>query len=385
MSRWPNPLAHICDYPCVQRRALCGRVPASPLEARLALAAWRFLVIIGAVSLTAATSIGPFATRLAAQTAAAVPYENMPEIAPPGVRIGKYIDVPESAKGPSVDPAKGYRLQRLGSNLYMVTENAYQSMFLVYESGVVVVDAPPTYAALIPKAIAEVTDKPITHIIYSHSHADHIGGAGHLGGRPIIIAHEETRKLLARDNDPNRPLPTVTFADTYTLKAGAETLELSYHGDGHEPGNIFIYAPAQKTLMVVDVVFPGWMMWRRFAVAHDIPGFFDQVEKIKTFDFDTLVGGHVARTGTRTDVDLQSDFMRDLKAAAGVALKATRIGVGMDPRDMENVWAVFRNYIDRVVIECVNELTPKWSGKLAGFDVFIWDQCYAMEQSLRID
>ena len=120
-------------------------------------------------------------------------------------------------------------------------------------------------------------------------------------------------------------------------------------------------------------------------ISHDIPGFFDQVEKIKTFDFDTLVGGHVARTGTRTDVDLQSEFMRDLKAAAGVALKATRIGVGMDPRDMENVWAVFRNYVDRVVIQCVNELTPKWSGKLAAFDVFIWDQCYAMEQSLRID
>src|SRR5258708_25289841 len=91
---------------------------------------------------------------------------------------------------------------------------------------------------LIPKAIAEVTDKPITHVIYSHSHADHIGGAGGLGGQPIIIAHEETRKLLARDNDPRRPLPTVTFADTYTLKVGTETLELSYHGNGHEPGNI---------------------------------------------------------------------------------------------------------------------------------------------------
>jgi hypothetical protein len=33
------------------------------------------------------------------------------------------------------------------------------------------------------------------------------------------------------------------------------------------------------------------MMWRRFAVAHDIPGSFEQVEEIKTFDFDTLVGG----------------------------------------------------------------------------------------------
>jgi glyoxylase-like metal-dependent hydrolase (beta-lactamase superfamily II) len=385
MLRWPNLLAHICRHACVRLCAMCGRVPASASAARPAPTAWRLLVIVGVVSLTAAAPISPFATRLAAQTAAAVPYENMPEIAPPGVRIGKHIDVPESAKGPAVDPAKGYRLQRLGSNLYMVTDNAYQSMFLVYESGVVVVDVPPAYAASIPTAIAEVTDKPITHVIYSHSHADHIGGAGSLGGRPIIIAHEETRKLLARDNDPNRPLPTVTFAYTYSLKVGTETLELSYHGNGHEPGNIFIYAPAQKTLMVVDVVFPGWMMWRRFALAQDIPGFFEQVEKIKTFDFDTLVAGHVARTGTPADVDLQSEFMSDLKAAAGGALKATRVGVGIDPRDMANPWAVFGNYVDRVVIQCVNELTPKWSDKLAGFDVFIWDQCYAMEQSLRID
>ena len=360
--------------------------PASQPKAWPALvAAWPLLVVAGVISVVGAISIGPFATPLAAQTAAAVPYENMPEIAPPGVRIGKHIDVPEQAKGPAVDPAKGYRLQRLGRNLYMVTDNAYQSMFLIYEGGVVVVDAPTSYAALIPKAIAEVTDKPITHLVYSHAHKDHIGGAAGLSGRPVIIAHDETRKLLARDNDPNRPLPTVTFGDTYTLKVGSETLELSYHRNGHEPGNIFIYAPAQKTLMVVDVIFPGWMMWRRFALAQDVPGFFDQVEKIKTFDFDTLVAGHVTRAGTRADVELQGEFMKDLKAAAGAALKSTLVGVGVDPHDMGNPWAVFGNHIDRVVIQCVNDLTPKWSAKLAGFDVFIWDQCSAMEQSLRVD
>jgi hypothetical protein len=30
-------------------------------------------------------------------------------------------------------------------------------------------------------------------------------------------------------------------------------------------------------------------------------------------------------------------------------------------------------------------MTPKWSAKMAAYDVYIWDQCYAMEQSLRID
>lgn len=218
------------------------------------------------------------------QGTAGEPYPQMPSIAPIGVRIGKYMDVPASAKGPAIDPAKGYRLQDLEGGLYMVTDNAYQSMFLVYDSGVVVIDAPPPYAAHIPRAIREVSNKPITHIIYSHSHSDHIGGAKSLGGRPVIIAHEETLRLLKRAADPNRPLPAVTFKDRYTLRVGNKVLELSYHGNAHEPGNIFIYAPAQRVLMVVDVVFPGWMPWRRFALAQDIPGYFAQVEEIRKMD-----------------------------------------------------------------------------------------------------
>ncbi len=244
---------------------------------------------------------------------------------------------------------------------------------------------PPSIAAYLPKAIAEVTDKPITHMIYSHSHSDHIGGAKSLGGHPIIIAQVETKKLLERAHDANRPLPTNTFTDRYTLKVGSQTLELSYHGNGHEPGNIFIYAPEQKTLMVVDVIFPGWMPFRRLALAQDIPGLFAQVELIKSIDFNTLVSGHVARTGTKVDVELQSQFINDLKAAAGKALQTTKPGEELNQLDKGNPWAYFDNYIDRVALQCVNTLAPRWSSKLAAFDVFIWDQCYSMEQNLRIE
>jgi len=260
-------------------------------------------------------------------------------------------------------------------------------MFMLYETGVVVVDAPPAFAQYIPKAIAEVTDKPITHLIYSHSHIDHIGGTKILNLKPhtVIIAQEETKRLLLRAKDPNRPVPVVTFKDKYTLKVGSQILELSYHGNAHEPGNIFVYAPAQKTLMVIDVVFPGWMPWRRFALAQDIPAYFAQVDEINQMKWNTLVSGHVERTGTHADVALQLEFLNDLRNAARAALKSTSLGEGLDPADKENPWAVFDNYIDRVVIQCVNTLTPKWSTKLAGYDVYIWDQCYAMEQSLRID
>ena len=102
-------------------------------------------------------------------------------------------------------------------------------------------------------------------------------------------------------------------------------------------------------------------------------------------EWDTLVPGHVERTGTHADVALQLEFMNDLRDAARKALKSTKLGEEISTVDQDNPWAFYGNYIDRVVIQCVNELTPKWSTKLAGYDVYIWDQCYAMEQSLRID
>lgn len=318
-------------------------------------------------------------------TGAAEPYPNMPTIAPIGVRVAKYADVPASAQGPAVDPAKGYRLQDFGNGLYMITDNQIQSMFLVYESGVVVMDAPQSYADKIRKGIAEVTDKPITHLVYSHFHADHIGGTGTLGAPPIIIAHEETLRFLKRDADPNRPVPTVTFKDQYTLRVGGQVLELSYRGPGHAPGNIFIYAPKQRVLMVIDTVFPGWMPWRRFAVSQDVVEEFNRVEDVRKMDWDFLVGGHVARAGTHADVELQSEFYRDIKQAAATALATTKVGETVNPLDMNNPWALFDDYIDRVAAQCVNTLTPKWADKLGGYDAFIWDQCYSMEQTLRID
>jgi hypothetical protein len=204
------------------------------------------VLIMAGICACAAGAYGQSSGSSSAPGEAGEPYPNMPSIAPIGVRIAKYMDVPASAEGPALDPAKGYRLQDLGKGLYMITDNAYQSMFLVYDRGVVVIDAPPGYASHIPQAIGEVSDKPITHIIYTHSHIDHIGGAKTLGGRPVIIAQEETLRLLKRAADPNRPLPTVTFSDKYTLRVGNQVLELSYHGNAHEPGNIFIYAPLQR-------------------------------------------------------------------------------------------------------------------------------------------
>jgi glyoxylase-like metal-dependent hydrolase (beta-lactamase superfamily II) len=321
----------------------------------------------------------------AAPGEAGLSYPNMPRIAPPGVQIDHYLPVPEASRGPAIDPAKGYRTQNLGRGLYFVTDNMYQSLFLVYESGVIVMDAPPSYAPHLSQAIAAVTSLPITHLIYSHSHIDHIGGASLLPDHPIIIAQRETKRLLEEAHDPHRPLPTLVFDQNYTLRAGSQVLKLSYRGYGHSPGNIYIYAPAQQVLMIVDVISPGWMPYRSLSLSRDVPGLFRQVDEISKMPFVTLVGGHVARVGDRQDVLNQREYMHELASAAQHALGDTPFGLTVDPQDRSNPWALADNYMDRVTIECVNAMTEKWAPRLAGFDAYIWEHCVAMEESLRAD
>src|SRR2546427_10178150 len=132
-----------------------------------------------------------------------------------------YAPVPKSALGPALN-AQGYYVGRVEKNLYWVTDATYQSAFLTTKDGVVVLDAPPTIGHNIQRAIDEiaaangVTNKD-TPLIYSHHHADH-GGASSLFGKNVVrIGHEETRRLLIRDNDPARPAPEEIFHDRRAL------------------------------------------------------------------------------------------------------------------------------------------------------------------------
>ncbi len=121
------------------------------------------------------------------------------------------------------DPAigeKGYHVGSYGGGAYWVTNGLYNSMFIVSAEGVIVVDAPPSYADKIPTAIKEVTDLPVKYFVYSHHHKDHTGGSAVFGDEVIRVGHELTAQELRRKADPNRPVPTVTFSDTYTLELG---------------------------------------------------------------------------------------------------------------------------------------------------------------------
>lgn len=82
---------------------------------------------------------------------------------------------------------------------------------------------------------------------------------------------------------------------------------------------------------------------------------------------------------------MQLAFMTDLQQAAGQGLATIKPGATVNPVNMGNPWAVYRDYVDQVTNYCVNQVSPKWQSQLAAYDVWIYDQCSSMEQSLRID
>ena len=295
--------------------------------------------------------------------------------------------VPAAALGPAIDPAKGYFVEEIRDGLYWVTDGIYQVMFLTTGEGVIVVDAPVTMGENLLKAISEVTNEPVTHVVYSHYHRDHIVAASVYPSDAIIIAHEETAARLARNHDSNRPIraPTVTFKDTYTLQVGSQTLELSYQGPIHAPGNIFIHAPAQKVLMLVDVVWPGWVPFKAFGLAEDTPVFIRAPDQILAIDFNTLVSGHVGRLGTRQDVEIQNQYVQDVRANTAQALQTVdffAIAQQVGFENTRNAWVLFDTFLNSVSRVCADLTEAKWTGQLGGADVFTFDHCFKMTMSM---
>ncbi len=292
--------------------------------------------------------------------------------------------IPNSAFGPAIDPEKGYFAEEIKDGLYWVTDGVYHAMFLTTGEGVIVVDAPMTIGQNLLKAISEVTDETITHIIYSHHHRDHIGAASMYADDAIVISHQQTAAKLARNHDPNRPIPapTVTFEDTYTLQVGSQTLELSYLGPIHTPGNIFIYAPAQKVLMLVDVVWPGWVPFKGFGEAEDPPAFVRAHDQILAIDFNTLVSGHVGRLGTHQDVEIQDQYVQDVRANTAQALQTVDFFAIAQQVGFENAWLLFDTFLNAVSQVCADATEAKWTGRLAAADVFTFDNCMKMTFSI---
>ena len=209
-----------------------------------------------------------------------------------------YAPIPQSALGAALND-QGYYVGRVERNLYWVTDGVYQSAFMTTDDGVVVFDAPPSIGGNLRRAVDEIAaangvSNRVTHLVYSHHHADHGGAAALFDGDVTRIGHEETRRLLQRDDDPGRPVPDVTFSDRYTLEVGGERVELAWQGPNHSPDNIYIHFPGHDALMFIDVVNAGWVPIYNVNLSEDVPGYMAAPATALSYPWTHFISGHLA-------------------------------------------------------------------------------------------
>jgi glyoxylase-like metal-dependent hydrolase (beta-lactamase superfamily II) len=299
-----------------------------------------------------------------------------------------YAPVPPSALGPALNE-QDYYVGRVEGNLYWITDGTFQCAFLTTSDGVVLLDAPPTIGNNIQRAIDEMADangvsNKVTHLIYSHHHSDHIGAASLFGRNVTRIGHEETRRLLLRDNDPAKPPNDEIFGDFRTLEIGGERIDLAWYGPNHSPDNIVIHLPDHETLMLVDVVTAGWAPIFSSDLTEDIPGALEAPANALAYSWKHFIGGHKGRLGTRDDVKLHQQYMADIADESRKAID------NCDPtkyseRYGENGWAALKALLDGMTEIAAAPVIARYTGVLAAADVFTPSTTFMVIQSIRLD
>ena len=153
-------------------------------------------------------------------------------------------------------------IKKVSDNLYVIPGAGGNTTVFVTHGGVVLVDTKlPNNGEAILTQVRTVTDKPVTMIINTHSHPDHIGSNDFFPASVEVVTQENTRKWMAANpRVASNPvvMPDRTFTDRMTLGSGDDRIELYYFGAGHTDGDAFVVFPARRAMAAGDIF--AWKM-----------------------------------------------------------------------------------------------------------------------------
>ena len=218
------------------------------------------------------------------------------------------------------------------------------SGFVITRDGVVVIDAlgSPALARRLLGHIRTLTEKPITHVILTHYHADHIYGLQEFkvaGAK--ILAHQAAREYLNSETarlrleasrvdltpwiDANtRLVPADEWLEGGTrFELGGLWFDVRAVGPSHTPEDLVVYLPQEGVLFAGDLVFRNRIP---FVGQADSRQWIKALDTLLEFDAKVLVPGHgPASTEARRDMQLTRDYLSYLREVMGVAAR------NMDP------------------------------------------------------
>src|SRR5262245_1942811 len=162
-------------------------------------------------------------------------------------------------------PAPGQlTVEKLRDNLYILktadpaNESGGNTAVFIQSNGVTVVDTKnPGWGASILTRIKELTPKPVTMIINTHAHGDHVSGNVDFPANVDVVTHLNTQENMKRvaifGENGGRGMPKRTFTDRMTIGSGADQIELRYFGRGHTNGDAWVIFPALRVVHSGDI------------------------------------------------------------------------------------------------------------------------------------
>jgi cyclase len=163
-------------------------------------------------------------------------------------------------------------VEKLRDNLYLMKGGGGNSAVFITANGVVVVDTKnPGWGQPLLDKIKSVTDKPVTTIINTHTHGDHVSGNVEFPATVDVVTHENTKANMELMRTPSgitpapgapanifkenggRGMAKRTFKDKMTLGSGNDRIDLYYFGRGHTNGDAWVVFPALKLAHAGDI------------------------------------------------------------------------------------------------------------------------------------
>ena len=220
-----------------------------------------------------------------------------------------------SAGVPDATAQDDRQITNIVGDVYRFQNRFHFNIFVVTDDGIVVTD--PINAEAASWLEAELDSrfgKPVTHLIYSHSHGDHASGGAVFADTAEVIAHANAPEKIDGVAIETR------FDDTLTFETGGSTIELTFLGKGHGDDLIAMVVRPENVAFVVDAVSAKRLPYRDFPRS-DIDGWIEQVRTAEGLDFDVLAPGHGA-LGSKADVTATREYIESLREQVLAGLKA---------------------------------------------------------------
>lgn len=232
-------------------------------------------------------------------------------------------------------------VEQLEDNLYVLRGGGGHSGVFVTSDGVVLVDTKvPGWGQPLIDKIAELTPNPVTTIINTHTHFDHVSGNVEFPMAVEVVVHENTARLMREWNDISglgfagddvfaesggKGLATRTYTDRMTLGSGADQVDLYYFGRGHTGGDSWVVFPALRTVHAGDM-FAGkgvpLLDANNGGSGLEFANTLRNAHRTLT-DVDRIITGHSTQM-TRDDLAEFSYFVDDFVSAVRAAKQAGR-------------------------------------------------------------